>query len=119
MIRAGISGKKAKVYATVLSKLLKAGMSRKGMIARMFKYKHSLLVQEIEQRGLSIAENLSHNQYFSTAAERMGMSNKELTDYLWATYQPSSIWMVIFGIGIFAAISLWVYNRFLVSSEKY
>jgi len=47
MIRAKISGKKTEVHSAVLAKLLKTRMSCKRMTARVFKYKHSLLVQDI------------------------------------------------------------------------
>lgn len=81
--------------------------------------KHSLLIKEVAKQGLDIPAGLSHNQYFSTAAELMKMTEKQLTNYLWSTYHPSNIWLIIFGIGILAAISLWLYNRFLIGRDKY
>jgi dipeptide/tripeptide permease len=85
-----------------------------GGVYQQMSDKHSLLVKEVGKRGLDISEGLSHNQYFSRSAELMEMSERALTNYLWTSYHPSSIWMVVFGIGIFAAMSLWLYNRFLV-----
>lgn len=78
--------------------------------------KHSLLIKEINLRGLIIPEGLSHNEYFAEAASVMDMSNKELTTYLWNTYHPSDIWIVIISIGLFSALCLWLYNRFLLKN---
>ena len=93
-----------------------AGYISGGVYERMSD-KHSLLLKEISKRDLNIPGDLSHNQYFSNAAELMNMTEKQLTDFLWTNYDPSRIWMVIFGIGILAAISLWMYNRFLISNK--
>jgi hypothetical protein len=76
--------------------------------------KHTLLEKEIARQGLTVPENLSQNQYFSEAAKSMEMTEQQLTDYLWVTYDPSNIWMVVFGIGLMAAASLWLYNRLIV-----
>jgi len=90
-----------------------------GDVYQQMSDKHTLLMREIEKRGLNISEELSHNEYFKSAAEQMEMSQRELTNYLWQQYDPSNIWIVIFSIGIFAALSLWLYNRFLMKNPKY
>jgi dipeptide/tripeptide permease len=89
-----------------------------GDVYQQMSDKHTLLMREIEKRGISISDELSHNEYFRTAAEQMDMSSRELTNYLWQQYDPSNIWIVIFSIGIFAALSLWLYNRFLLKSPN-
>ena len=43
----------------------------------------------------------------------MGMNNEQFTQFLWDKYHPSSIWMVITGIGIGASILLFLYDRFV------
>jgi POT family proton-dependent oligopeptide transporter len=75
--------------------------------------KHTLLLKEVNERGLQISTELSHNEYFSSAAEQLNMSNLELTNYLWMTYNPSQIWWVIAAIGGGAAIALALYNQFM------
>jgi hypothetical protein len=85
-----------------------------GDVYQQMSDKHTLLKREVAERGITLSDDLTQNQYFDQAAASMGMSPAELTNYLWQTYHPSTIWMVIFGIGIFAALSLWLYNKFLI-----
>lgn len=80
--------------------------------------KHALLVREVNLKGLIIPEGLSHNKYFAEAASHMNMSQRELTNYLWNIYHPSDIWIVIISIGMFSAICLWLYNRFLIKTSS-
>jgi dipeptide/tripeptide permease len=80
--------------------------------------KHYLLLKEVSLRGLNISNNLSQNEYFTTAASQMNMSNTELTSYLWNTYHPSNIWIVIISIGLISALLLWIYNRFILANIK-
>lgn len=79
--------------------------------------KHTLLMQEVSDKGFEISTELSHNQYFSEAANQFNMSNLELTNYLWTTYNPAQIWWVIAIIGGSAAIGLAIYN-FVFFSKK-
>jgi dipeptide/tripeptide permease len=62
----------------------------------------------------SISEHFSQNDYLYAAAQKMGMNNEQFTRFLWDKYQPSSIWMVITGIGIGASILLFLYDRLVV-----
>lgn len=61
----------------------------------------------------AISEHFSQNDYLYAAARKMGMNNEQFTQFLWDKYHPSSIWMVISGIGIGAAILLFLYDRFV------
>lgn len=79
--------------------------------------KHTLLLNEINEKGLQISTDLSHNQMFSEAALQLNMSNQELTNYLWTTYQPSNIWWVVACIGGGAAIALAIYNRIVFKKK--
>ncbi len=85
-----------------------------GNVYQAMSDKHSILLKEIAKKGLTIDSGLSHNEFFHKAAGMMDMTDKQLTDYLWNNYHPSYIWIVIFGIGIVAAISLKLYNRYVV-----
>ncbi len=85
-----------------------------GNVYQAMSDKHSILLKEIEKKGLTIDSGLSHNEFFHEAAGMMDMTDKQLTDYLWNNYHPSYIWIVIFAIGIVAAISLKLYNRYVV-----
>ncbi len=76
-----------------------------------------LLQQEVERRGISmpeISDEVTKNDYIALAAEKMGMTIGELTNYLWVNYNPSNIWIVYSGLAVFAVILLWLYNRFVL-----
>ena len=85
-----------------------------GNVYQAMSDKQHLLLRELGKRSLSIEGNLSHNEFFAKAAEMMHMSQRELTDYLWTTYHPSSIWLVIISIGIFASVCLRLYDKFVI-----
>lgn len=79
-----------------------------------------LLQQEVASRGLqipAISENFTQNEYFAQAANLMGMSGRELTTFLWNTYQPGNIWIVFAGIGIGTAFLLFLYDKFILKNK--
>lgn len=80
--------------------------------------KVAFIKQEVALRGLNISDQLSNNEYFSQAAQAMGMNQHQLTSFLWDKYQPSKIWMIILAIGIFAVIALYIYDKFLLKEEN-
>jgi dipeptide/tripeptide permease len=63
------------------------------------------------EKGLQIADGLTSNEYFNEVARLSNMSASELTDHLWNTYNPSSMWMVIMGVGVVAAVCLFIYDK--------
>ena len=82
--------------------------------------KVTLLQKEVAARGLdipSISSSFTQNDYFNRAGEMMGMSQAELTTYLWNTYHPSSIWIVFTGIGLITVVTLYLYN-FILGRKK-
>jgi dipeptide/tripeptide permease len=79
--------------------------------------KHTLLLKEVSDKGLQISTDLSHNEFFSEAANQLNMSNLELTNYLWTTYNPAHIWWVIAVIGGGSAIGLAIYNSVFFSKK--
>ncbi len=85
-----------------------------GVVYGQLSDKDTLVHQEVAKRGLELSESLTKNEYFAEAARQMQMSGSELTQYLWANYNPSSIWMVVLGIGLFATLGLFLYDRFLM-----
>lgn len=76
--------------------------------------KNTLLKEELSVRGIEISTNLSQNEFFNTAAQKLDMTSSELTSFLWNTYSPSNIWIVILAIGMISALCLFLYNRFLI-----
>jgi len=85
-----------------------------GNVYQSMSDKHSLAVKTMAEKGISLSGDLTHHQYFIKAAEKLGMTENEFTSYLWNQFHPSHIWMVIFAIGITAALMLAIYNRFLL-----
>jgi MFS family permease len=63
------------------------------------------------ERGLQIAGDLSSNEYFNEVARQVNMSARELTNHLWNTCNPSSIWIVILSIGVVATVCLFIYDK--------
>lgn len=96
------------VLAGIISGSVYQQMSDKVMIVRKY----------VEEKGLSIPEGLSNNAYFDEAARQSGMSPHELTDFLWNTYHPSQIWIVLMVVGVGAAFALFVYDRVTSRSES-
>lgn len=62
----------------------------------------------------SIETPFSKNEYFALAEQKLNMTHWEMTNMLWETYEPNKIWIVIFGIGIFSVVSLWLYDRLVI-----
>jgi dipeptide/tripeptide permease len=90
-----------------------------GKVYQEMSDKHTLLLNEINEKGLHLSEHLTHNQMFEEAALQLNMSKMELTNYLWINYQPSSIWWVIASIGGGAAIALAIYNYIFFNAKRY
>ncbi len=59
-------------------------------------------------------EGLTRNEYFALAEQKLGLSQSQITEMLWQTYTPEKMWYLIFGIGLFAAVSLYLYNKIMV-----
>ena len=85
-----------------------------GNVYQSISDKISLAKEEVISRNLeipAISEHFSQNDYLYTAAQKMGMSQGDFTQFLWEKYHPSAIWMVITGIGIAAMVALFLYDR--------
>lgn len=65
----------------------------------------------------AISEHFSQNDYLYAAAAKMNMTNSQFTQFLWDKYHPSSIWMVISGIGLAAVIALFLYDRLVLKTK--
>jgi len=79
--------------------------------------KHTLVKKEMATKGISFSENLTQNEYFKSADEALTMNERQLTNYLWETYNPSNIWMIVMAIGLIAALFLWIYNKFYINTQ--
>ncbi len=80
-----------------------------------------LLKKEMAVRGISlpeISETFSKNDFIREAADKMGMNESQLTDFLWQNYHPQNIWMLFSGIAFSAVVLLWLYNRFILKEGR-
>ncbi|GJH41743.1 MFS transporter [Capnocytophaga sp. HP1101] len=80
--------------------------------------KYTLLKTELTNKAIAMPENLTKNEYFDLASQKLGLNQSQITDLLWNTYNPNKMWYLIFGIGIFAALSLYAYNKIMVRKES-
>ncbi len=79
--------------------------------------KVTLLQSDLSSKGLSvpqISETFTQTDLFNKAGELLNMTQTELTNYLWTTYNPSRIWIVLLGIGVGASFLLFLYDRLLI-----
>lgn len=65
-----------------------------------------------------LGTTVSKNDYFQFASEKLGMSEVEMTQMVWDTYNPNAIWYVIVGIGILAIIALILYDNIVIKPKE-
>ena len=83
--------------------------------------KVTLLQNDLISKGFSVPEisnAFTQTDLYNKGAELLHMTQTELTNYLWSTYNPGRIWIVLLGIGIGAAFLLFIYDRFLIRKQK-
>jgi proton-dependent oligopeptide transporter, POT family len=76
--------------------------------------KSQLLISELSNRGFhvpQIGENFTKTDLFLLGQQSLNMGEQELTQFLWETYSPSSIWTIFTGIGILCFIMLFIYDK--------
>ena len=73
---------------------------------------------ELAKRAIEMPKNLTKTQYFELASQKLGLSQSQITQLLWDTYEPAKLWYVICALGVFAAVSLYIYNRQVSSNRQ-
>ncbi|MBU8891483.1 MAG: MFS transporter [Bacteroidales bacterium] len=99
---------------------LLAGYISGGVYGKMSD-KVTLLQNDLALKGLSVPEisvTFSQTDLFNKAGELLNMTQTEITDYLWISYNPGRIWVVLLGIGVGASFLLFLYDRFLIRKVK-
>jgi len=79
-----------------------------------------LLKAEVLKRGLSIpevGESFTKTDYFKEAALQMNFSQEQLTDFLWNSYHPQSIWIIFSSLAFSAVLLLFLYDRFILPKK--
>lgn len=92
-----------------------------GNLYQAWSDKLSLLQTEMQVRGIDMPEvtkEFTKNDYFTSASEKLGMSQVEMTQLIWDNYQPNKIWYVIVGIGVFTIIALSIYDKMVIRPRE-
>jgi proton-dependent oligopeptide transporter, POT family len=89
-----------------------------GAVYQAMSDKTSFVQIESRQQGVLSDSTLSINETFNQLALKMNMEGRELTNYLWDKYNPSSIWMVLMAIGLIAVIALFFYDKYVIKEKK-
>lgn len=92
-----------------------------GNLYQAWSDKLSLLQTEMAKRAIEMPEvtkEFSKNDYFAAASEKLGMTENEMTQLIWDTYNPNKIWYVIVAIGIVTIIALTVYDRLVIRPKE-
>ncbi|HEX5742564.1 MAG TPA: MFS transporter, partial [Flavobacteriaceae bacterium] len=92
-----------------------------GNLYQAWSDKLSLLQTEMATRAIEmpeITQEFTKNDYFNLASEKMGMTQVEMTQFIWDTYNPNKIWYVIVGIGIITILALSIYDRLVIRPKE-
>jgi len=79
-----------------------------------------LLKKAVAENGFSIpdiSDNFTQTQYFESAEKLFGMDSVALSNHLWVTYSPYHVWYQYAALAFTAALLLFVYDRFILSSK--
>ena len=92
-----------------------------GNLYQAWSDKLTLLQTEMTSRGLDmpvITKEFTKNDYFVSASEKLGMTEVEMTQFIWDSYNPNKIWYVIVGIGIVTILALTIYDRMVIRPNE-
>lgn len=92
-----------------------------GNLYQAWSDKLTLLKEEMGKRAIEmpkVGENFSKNEYFELASQKLGMTQREMTQMVWDNYQPNKIWYVIVGVGIVTVIALYLYDRMVIKPNE-
>ena len=83
--------------------------------------KYLFLKQELVKRGYDSMEKLQDMDgglLFKDAMEYLNMSEVQLNQMLYSTYNPGQIWLIFSAIGFGTAVLLFLYDRLLLKEKK-
>ena len=92
-----------------------------GNLYQAWSDKLSLLQAEMASRKISmpeITQEFSKNDYFAAASEKLGMTENEMTQFIWESYNPNKIWYVVTGIGVVTILALVIYDRVVIRPKE-
>jgi len=65
-----------------------------------------------------ITAEFTKNDYFSLASEKLSITQNEMTQLIWDTYNPNKIWYVIVAIGGVTILALTIYDRMVIRPKE-
>ncbi|BDD03458.1 MFS transporter [Aureibacter tunicatorum] len=92
-----------------------------GTVYEKYSDKISLVARELDSKGIeieSISKSFTKTDYLNSAAEKLGMSQDQLTQHIWDTYNPSKIWYIFAGIGALTVLMLFIYDRVILKKSN-
>ncbi|REE80566.1 dipeptide/tripeptide permease [Lutibacter oceani] len=92
-----------------------------GNLYQAWSDKLSLLQTEMGNRGLEMPEvtkEFTKNDYFALASEKLEMTQTQMTQLIWDTYNPNKIWYVIVAIGVVTILALTIYDRVVIRPKE-
>jgi POT family proton-dependent oligopeptide transporter len=92
-----------------------------GNLYQAWSDKLSLLQTEMSRQGIDmpeITQEFTKNNYFASASEKLGMTEIEMTQFIWDSYNPNKIWYVIVAIGVVTILALTVYDRIVIRPKE-
>jgi POT family proton-dependent oligopeptide transporter len=92
-----------------------------GNLYQAWSDKLTLLQTEMSRKGIDmpeITQEFTKNNYFASASEKLGMTEVEMTQFIWDSYNPNKIWYVIVGIGVVTILALIVYDRIVIRPKE-
>ena len=92
-----------------------------GNLYQAWSDKLSLLKIEMVNRGIEmqqVGDDFSKNEYFALASEKLGMTQLEMTQMLWETYEPNRIWYVIVAVGVVSILALFMYDKLVIRPKE-
>jgi len=92
-----------------------------GNLYQAWSDKLSLLQSEMAKRAIEMPEitaEFTKNDYFSLASEKLSITQNEMTQLIWDTYNPNKIWYVIVAIGGVTILALTIYDRMVIRPKE-
>ncbi len=92
-----------------------------GNLYQAWSDKLSLLQTDMSKRAIDmpeISKEFTKNDYFALASEKLNMTQNQMTQMIWDTYQPNKIWWVIVGIGIVTILALFIYDNVVIKPNE-
>ena len=117
-------GKEALYMGTYFLPIAAANLLTKwitGDLYTSFSDKVALTRLELTSKGISLPEinkDYTKNDFYAEAAEKLQMTQEQMTSFMWDTYHPGNIWYVIAGIGFITIVGLLIYNIVINRKEK-